>query len=215
MNAPSPNDFPPEWLAAYADGELPPCERVRVERWLAENLDARELLDTQESLARGNAEFWNAVRPPEPSAEQWHDTLNRIALPVVKPSHRWVGWMSTAGLLATAATLFIALPGPRDTCMNPPAIVPVGVSPSDDEPYPMASAADVRIISMPQSAVGLLLVGDHPIGDSMLILAKADEVEFLGVGNDPDGRFPAVPLDPQAADAPMIWAPTPKDPRDP
>ena len=204
MNAPEPDSFPAEWLAAYADGELPPVERARVESWLAENLDARDLLDAQESLARGNAEFWNVVRPPEPSAGQWQNTLNRIALPVVTPSRRWVGWLSTVGLMATAATLFIAMPGPQHSCLNPPAVVPDEVGPSDEEPYPMASAADVRIISMPQSAAGLLLVGNHPIGDSLLILAKADEVEFLGVGNDPDGRFPAVPFDPQAADAPMI-----------
>jgi hypothetical protein len=215
MNAPEPENFLYRWLAAYADDELPPNERARVERWLAENQEARDTLDAQESLARGNAEFWNTVRAPEPSSAQWNDALNRIAIPVAVPSRRWVGWLSTAGLMATAATLFIALPGPQHPCLNPPDIVPGGVNPSEVEPYPMASAADVRIISMPQSAAGLLLVGDHPIGDSLLILAKADEVEFLGVGNDPDGRFPAVPFDPQAADAPMIWAPTPKDPRDP
>ena len=117
--------------------------------------------------------------------------------------------------MATAATLFMALPGPQHTCLNPPAVSPTGLDPSSDELLQMASTADVRIISLPQDAAKLLLVGEHPIGDSLLILAKADEVEFLGVGNDLEGRFPAVPADPQAPDAPMIWAPTPKEPRDP
>ena len=45
MNRRTPDDLPPELLAAYADGELGPHARDRVERWLADHPEAREIVD--------------------------------------------------------------------------------------------------------------------------------------------------------------------------
>jgi anti-sigma factor RsiW len=210
MTPRQPDNLPPDWLAAYADGELSPADRARVERWLADDPAARELLETQESFGPQNADLWNAMRPPAPSAGQWRDTFNQIA-PQASPHRRaWTGWLGTIGLLATAATLVLALPGRQHPCLDaPPATFPnsAPVAPSDDEPFVMAMADDVRIISLPEAAAGLILVGDHPMRDSLLVLAARDEIVYFGVGADFAGRFPAIPEDAEAFDAPMLWAP--------
>jgi hypothetical protein len=204
------DDLPPSWLAAYADGELSPADRDRVERWLADDPEARELLDAQESFGPRNTELWNAVQPPAPSGAEWTNTFDRIAPRATPPRRAWTGWLGTIGLVATAATLVIAIPDPKHQCLNPPLHnLPYSppASPAEEEPFVLASADDVRIISMPESAAGLLLVGEHPLGDSLLVLAEFGEIAFFGVGADLAGRFPAVPDDPNVQDAPMLWAP--------
>ena len=209
MNAPQFDDLPPDWLAAYADGELTPTERARVERWLAQNPEAGDLLDAQESLGPRNTDLWDAVQPPAPSARQWDNSLNQIAPQTVHPRRAWTGWLGSLGLVATAATLVLALPGPQPCCVQSPTPGVPAVSPAspDDEPYLMASADDVRILSLPEAAAPLLLVGEHPMGDAALVLAERGEIAFLGVGNDLAGKFPALPDDPNTEEAPMIWAP--------
>jgi hypothetical protein len=110
--------------------------------------------------------------------------------------------------MATAATLLLALPpAQRPGPVAPPADPAPLAVPADDEPFVMATDADVRIISLPESAVDLLVVGNHPMGDPLLLLARADEIEFHGIGSDPAGRFPDVPADPATEEPPMIWAP--------
>jgi hypothetical protein len=71
----------------------------------------------------------------------------------------------------------------------------------------MASADEVQIISLPEEAAHLLVVGEHPLRGQAVVLAKADEIEFLGIGTDLAGRFPELPTDVAPDDAPMIWAP--------
>src|SRR5436190_20928952 len=108
---PRPDDLPREWLAAYADGELCPPERARVEQWLAENPEARDLLEAQEALGPTNAEFWDAVRPPAPAPGAWAETARAFTdRTASRPARRWAGWLGTIGLMATAATLLLALP---------------------------------------------------------------------------------------------------------
>jgi hypothetical protein len=211
MTSPRPDDFPLEWLAAYADGELTSSERARVERWLSDNPEARELLETQESLGPDNTEFWRAARPAEPSPDQWSTANDEIggAIPV-SPRTNWTGWLGTIGLVAMAASLLLLLPGPDHRCPNMDGVpeAPCEPAPSfDDEPFPIASADDVRILSLPESAANLLVAGDHPLRDSMFLLARFGEIEFHGIGSDLAGRFPEMPNDPKTEEIPMIWAP--------
>jgi len=209
MTPRTPDDLPPDWLAAYADGELSPEDRARVEQWLAEDAEARELLDAQESFSPNNTEFWSTVQPQLPSPSQWSGAFEQIA-PQAAPTRRaWAGWLGTAALLATAATLILAMPGPQNPCLEVPPDIPLVMPGStvDDEPFAMASAEEVRIISLPEAAARLLLVGEHPLGDSIVLLAQADEIVYFGVGSDLAGRFPEVPADPNAQESPMIWAP--------
>jgi anti-sigma factor RsiW len=212
MTTPRPDDLPPEMLAAYADGELSPRERARVEDWLAEHPEAAELLDAQESIGPGNVEMWQSVQPPTPSEAQWaeayHGIESRAPFPA-RPSR--TGWIGSLGLLAMAATVvFLVSTGdPPERPVAPEVARPVKASAgeSDEPPYAMAQADDVRILSLPEAAATLLLVGEHPLGNSLLTLARADEIEFHGVGSDLAGRFPEVPSDPSSTDAPMIWTP--------
>lgn len=207
MNAPRPDDLTSELLAGYADGELSAADRELVERWLAESPEARDLLDGQESLSPRNGEFWSAVRVPEPSAAQWANTLEGIRANRPAPARRrWVGLLGPLALLATAASLLFALPLADRPGVPAPLPAPSVVPAEDEEPFQMASADDVRIISMPEDAAGMLVVGDHPLRDPLL-LARADEIEFHGVGSDVAGRFPEIPSTLAAEEAPMIWAP--------
>lgn len=215
MIAPRPDNFPIELLAAYVDGELTAPDRARVERWLAENPDALDTLEGQEALSPGNAEFWEAVRPPTPSAARWRTVSVGVSASTVK-SRRLAkaGWIGSLGLALTAASLMFVLPGqgPNSPDQHLKHRVDVAVpDPADSQPYPMASTNDVTIISLPESATNLLVVGEHPLGDSMLSFALGNEVQFLGIGSDLAGRFPEVMSEATEETLPMLWAPRAPD----
>jgi anti-sigma factor RsiW len=208
MNQRMPDDLPPELLAAYADGELGPHARDRVERWLADHPEAGENLETQESLGRGNAELWQMANPPQPSEFQWAAVREGIRAGTrVSPVRRWFPRLAAAALMATAASLFVAMPTSNTPDAPTLPVAPSAAPIAHDEPYAMATDDDVQIVSLPESAAHLLVVGKHPLGDSAVVLAKSDEVEFYGIGSDPAGRFPEVPVEAAPDDAPMIWAP--------
>ena len=197
-----------EWLAAYADGELTPGERDRVENWLTDNPEARDLLESQDLFGPRNREFWQAVEPPSPSFAQWSQVRNAIAaLSPVKPNRPWLRWFGAAGLLATAACLLVLSFPNREAADLP---IDPDSSPSVShavEPIAMATADDVQIISLPESAANLLVVGEHPLNGSSMALARFGEVQFYGVGSDVAGRFPEVPNDPNSEEIPIVWAP--------
>lgn len=211
MTTPRPENFPPELLAAYADGELSTEDRLRVERWLAESHEAGEFLETQEAMGPGNADLWDPVCPPSPSADDWIATRECIGQKMRLANRmRWAGWAGTFGVFATTATLMFVLPAPQNNCIDPEP--PFGcegfpVESIDDEPYPMASSADVQIISLPESAANLLVVGEHPLRDSFLPFARMSEVHFHNIGTDLAGRFPEVMNDAAEDVLPMLWAP--------
>jgi hypothetical protein len=194
-------------LAAYADGELGPFDRARVEDWLADHPEARDVLEDQSSLAPGS-DVWPALGPPEPSDAEWTACLHRIEAGVRLPTiRRWLPWVGSLALTATAAAVLIAVgafdrPGPPEA-PEPSAVLVAHV----EEPFLMAEDEDVRIISLPEAAADLLVVGSHPLREPLVVLAGASEVEFFGVGSDLTGRFPEVPSDPAAEDAPVLWAP--------
>jgi anti-sigma factor RsiW len=201
------DDLPPELLAAYADGELDPFDRARVEDWLADHPEARCLLEDQESLAPAS-DVWPALGPPEPSDAEWTACLHGIEAAVRPPARRrWLPLVATLALSATAAAVLLAVsaldrPAAPGT-VEPDSVVVAAV----EEPYPMAGDDDVRIVSLPEAAADLLVVGQHPLKDAVVVLAVTGEVEFLGVGNDVAGRFPELPADPGAEEAPLLWAP--------
>lgn len=206
MTTSDPDDLPPEYLAAYADGELDPRARARVELWLTDHPEARELLDDQDALGPRNADFWQAVSPPQPSRRAWDEALGRIRKRTRRSvTRRWLPWVGSLALAATAtaATLSFVLPPAPAVDPDQSAVL----VPAAEEPIAMASADEVRIISLPESAAHLLVVGEHPLRDTLVILARADEIEFFGVNTDPDGRFPEMPVEIAPEDVPMIWAP--------
>jgi len=211
MSSERPDQIPLHWLAAYADGELPPADCARVEEWLRENQEGRELIEAQEFVGPNNAEFWHAARPPMPSARQWKKVADQVRegsrAAVLR---RRVGRASAPALVATAAALVMLFPGPA----KPPVDAPyAGLQPTTgvivaDEPIELASDADIVIVSLPEAAADLLLMGEHPLRGSVLEFARAGDIEFFSVGSDPAGRFPEMPAtDASANDITMIWAP--------
>jgi len=200
--------LPPEWLAAYADGELTPAERDRVENWLADHPEARDELETQESLGPRNCEFWKAVEPPSASPGQWSNVRNAVtSANPARPSRPWLRWFGVAGLLATAASLLV-LSFPDRAAIDPPVVRDNSPSISDAvEPIAMANSDEVQIISLPESAAKFLVVGEHPLSGSSMALARFGEVEFYGIGSDLAGRFPEIPTDRNTEDIPIVWAP--------
>jgi anti-sigma factor RsiW len=209
MTTSDPDDLPPEFLAAYTDGELGPCDSARVERWLADHPEARELVEEQEALGPRNADFWRAVSPPQPPRRAWDETLALIRERTRRSvTRRWLPWVGSLALAATATAatlLFVLPPAPSVGPERPPIRGPVVET--TVEPFAMASADEVQIISLPESAARMLVVGEHPLRDALVVLARADEIEFFGVNTDPDGRFPEMPAEIAPEDAPMIWAP--------
>jgi len=203
-----PDDFPPEFIAAYVDGELGAGDRARVERWLADHPEARELLETQEALAASNGDLWLALTPPQPCSRQWAQRYHRIAcrLQPARRNRRWAALVIAAMVVATTATVLVVVTSePVVPTIVPRA--PTVLAAANESPYPMAADNEVRIISLPEAAATLLVVGAHPLADSDLVLAQADEVEFFGVGSDLAGRFPERPGDSTVEKVPVLWAP--------
>ena len=210
MSGRLPDDLPPELLAGYADGELCPDLRARVQEWLARHPEFLDRLESQELLGPGNAELWNAVRPPAPGAGDWAGVRKEVA-GRLRRRGGWRCWAGAAGLVAAAAALVVVFldnppPCAVRNCLPPAAPGPAPAT-DDDEPYPVARADEVRYLSLPESAAPMLVVGEHPLKE--LVLARDDEVEFHGLGSDAAGQFPEDPL---TADPPVLWTPAPRDP---
>lgn len=207
MIKPDGDDLPEELLAGFVDGELSSAERARVIAWLAEHPEVREQLEAQEQLSPNNDELWRSVQPPMPTSIQWAEIRSGIGEPV-RPSliQRWGG---NVAMLATATMLALLVAGTKKTPCG--GLVPPGISmpciaddPQDEEPYLFARADEVHYLALPESAAPLLISGKHPLDGSSIVIARADEVEFHGIGSDVHGRFPSMPA---AVDPAMIWAP--------
>jgi hypothetical protein len=163
--------LPPELLAAYADGELPSAECRRVEAWLAAHPEARADIEAQRRLAR----LFDEAAPPPPADERWAEALAQVQQRLDEPAPRRRRVALVAALLGLAAALLLALvlKYPRG---GGPAGPPDGPQPTVEEAWPVASAADVEILSMDDRDRGALVVGEPPVNEPMELLT-ADEVK--------------------------------------
>ena len=212
MTPPRPDDLPPEMLAGYADGELGPADRARVEDWLADHPGDWDSLDAQSFFSPLNGDLWEAVRPPALLPGDWRKTLAGIDR-AARPSSLLLRGLGTAVALAAAVVvLAVGLDDPpcRPPCERIDMPCHSAADDSEEAPFAIAKAEEIEIFSMPESAAGAIVVGLPPLGDSLLLLARPSEVVFHSVGPDSAGRFPDVPTDVNAA--PMIWAPAPRAP---
>ena len=81
MNGPFEDDFPPELLAAYADGELPPDLSDRVSRMLENDPVAESLVGDQLSLSPANHDWLrDTAVPPKVLINLVKIKLNKQAL---------------------------------------------------------------------------------------------------------------------------------------
>lgn len=213
----------PEWLAAYADGELGDAAQRRVDAWLAEHPEAFADLQDQESLGRANDEYWKLAAPPLPTEVQWDRTLSRIAaaLPTAaSPARLPYRYLApAAALVGLAAALVVAVvvfDRSRPGAQHPSAAAPPDgehrlTSDKDEEElvYRVATHDEVELIQLPEAAAKLVVVGKHPMADVDLVLALATDVQVLNYGPDDQGNLPDLP-DELGQDPSILWAPTVK-----
>jgi anti-sigma factor RsiW len=227
MNAVPPDrPPPPELLAAYADGELGRAAREWVERWLEEHPEARAALEDQAELSPFNGEFWEAAAPPTPAPAAWDAVLETIAHSVVPRPRRKAPLAAAAlGSIGAAAAVLIAVlafererpfaPGqaaPVTERREPGEVAPVAERPADlvpapeeEGPFRVASADDVEIHRLPESAAAMVAVGRHPLADVDLVLADPGDLEVLNYGTGDQGGLPDLRMS-LGQDAPMILA---------
>jgi hypothetical protein len=175
----------PEQLAAYLDGELAGVDRAGVQHWLATHPDAQAEV---EALRQVQAQY-DRVPVPEPSAAAWERTLRRIEADLSR-GRSW-SWAVLAGLAAAAilGVLFLRNGGTQE----------------DNEPLPVATADDVRIISMNPNDHGAI-VGVRPLLLQDLDLVTHAEIEVFGGNNDGvlriDDWMTPMLVDPQSVGGP-------------
>ena len=201
------DDLPAELLAAYVDGELTPAECRRVETWLADHPEARADVEAQRRLAR----LFEEAAPPPPGPVQWADALARVerglAVPQALPAGRRRAVVTAAALVAAAAVLLaLAL---RDPPARP--VRPDVEPPATEEPWPVASADEVEVLSMDDRDRGTLVVGEPPV-NVPVELVTAQEVQVNKLEPDEQGRvgrlygngspMVVMPLGPGPDDAP-------------
>jgi anti-sigma factor RsiW len=198
----------PEQLAAWADGELGRAEAERVEAWLRSHPAA-----AQEALeARRITRLYSDHPPAEPSDRAWQGALaaieDALARPRVPARPRWplrlvLGLTAAAALLAgvvLARSLWTARPpeqplrevveGPR---VEPPA-------PEDEEPFPVAAAGEVNVLSIDAADADRVLMGQPLFGT--FEVASPEDIEIVEMEPHPeDGRMPRLQRGPEV---PMI-----------
>jgi len=232
----TPDDFPLEYLAAYADGELDAEAHAAVERWLSDHPEALDSLNSQREFGPGNASLWERAEPPAPSDASWatvrHAIESRLAPSTPTPTARrriasWVlGGLATAIAASVAWVAFGPTPPPQnnengkavliakslpDVAPAPRAIV-IAQKPDPLAEFavlPMATEAEVILDRVPDTRTGWLPIGRHPLGDTLL-LATVDELDYQEVDLSPIWPAGGQKLTSAPGHAPMIFAAKPR-----
>ena len=182
MSAHDRDTLPPELLAAYTDGELTPAECRRVEAWIAAHPEAQADLEGQCRLAR----LLEETVPPPPAGEQWADVLARIERDLATPPARSRTWFRRIGaataVLAAAAVVLLAI-----ALRRPPEAPEEPHTAPTEDPWPVASADDVLILSMDDRDRGTLVVGKPPVNESLVLMGEGN-VKVDDVQPDDSGR---------------------------
>jgi hypothetical protein len=199
--APTPAD-----LSAWADGELDADRAAQVESWLADHPQAAAEADA----ARRIVGLYRAHPPAEPSPDAWLGVRQRIdaalAAPA-KPSGPWrTRWPWFLAVTLTAAAMLggVLLAGalmpwhggkPDD---SPRVILP----PEDDneEPFAVASASEVHIISMDVRDADRVLMGQPLLGPFEFV--SGSEIELVKV--EPDWEEGTMPKLQRGDQVPMV-----------
>jgi hypothetical protein len=197
----------PEELAAYADGELDPAARVRVQDWLCDHPEAAGAVDATRRLQRA----WRATTPDDPGEAAWGRVLGQIETRVAAErsrSKRVLGRIARIVLpLAGAAAVLFALTLHRP--VTPPAVV----QPEPIDVLPVASAEDIEIISMDDADRTALVVGKPPLWEPMVLVSPGDTSE-IHVQPDTDGMRPTVTRPVDGLATTIIVAPLAATPAD-
>lgn len=138
------------------------------EAWLTEHPEA----DGDLADLRQLRELYQSVRPPEPDDAAWSARLTRIydAVPALRPERKRSPrpWGALLGLAAAAALAAVLLARSWWSGVQVPPSQPA------EEPYPVAEADDVTIVSMDARDVAGLVVGEPPVSGELVFAQPAD-----------------------------------------
>jgi hypothetical protein len=187
-----------ELLAAYFEGTLEPAERGLVEAWLVEHPDTAAELAAGQRLER----LFHLTAAPEPSAAAWDAARARVeqglaSVRVVRGTQA-VRWRNGIAITGAAAALLLAM-----WYFQRPD---VGFVRGGDEPFPVAVAEDVEIISIDAAGARALVVGELPLQAPVVLLAAGDAT-LKSVEVEPNGQFPDVRMGIGPNESPMIVGP--------
>lgn len=232
-----PNQFTPELLAAYVDGELDGDSRARVERWLANNPEALAELQAQRALSPANHGLWERAEPPEPLGRDWAAAKSRIVERIARSKQvRWrsatwvLAGLSAAGVAAAVVWIAVLARAP----VAPPAPAPVpgeivnagsAIAPAPREiahaggnrsadpldgigSLPLADDTDVILERVPEFPAGWIVTGRHPI-ERPITLATEEELRVAEFAPGPAWPTGAPRMTTAPGDAPMIFAAKP------
>jgi hypothetical protein len=203
LPAPFPDQRPPiEYFAAFLDGELSTDDWAKVQDWLANHPEDAALVEAHRDLVR----CWRETAPAEPSERAWREVFARIERRGLKIEDRgsrtkdlsrgrWIRIGLLGGVAAAALILALVVPG-RDQ---------EDKTPSDIEELAILSAEDVDLISMEENDTRLLVVGNPPVQEPLVLVATGD-VTLDSIEPDEDGFVPQARMNPGSSAAPMIIA---------
>jgi hypothetical protein len=189
-----------EELAAYADGELAGADRARVQEWLIANPDAAaEVADL-----RRLDWLYRTTAPVEPDEQTWANVFQRIERAAEQPSRpRQPLLRRIVRVLVplTAAAVVLLMVSLQPAPLRQPLAERI-------EPFPVASADDVEIISLADADQRSLLIGRPPLFEPM-VLGRPNDMSDLDIRPDTDGMVPTVrPIEGGSVVivAPLAWS---------
>jgi ferric-dicitrate binding protein FerR (iron transport regulator) len=198
-----PDQRPPiEYFAAFLDGELSTDDWAKVQDWLANHPEDAALVEAHRDLVR----CWRETAPAEPSERAWREVFARIERRGLKIEDRgsrtkdlsrgrWIRIGLLGGVAAAALILALVVPGQDQEDKTP----------SDIEELAILSAEDVDLISMEENDTRLLVVGNPPVQEPLVLVATGD-VTLDSIEPDDDGFVPQARMNPGSSAAPMIIA---------
>lgn len=141
--------------------------------------------DAEDDLHR-LADLFARNAPPEPAEDAWARTfasIDRGTPPPRRPS-RW--WLTGAAGLITAAAVLLAVvytrwPGPSGPA-KPDAVVKLPAGDDNDEPFAVASASEVHVISVDVDDADRLALGRPLLG--LFEVATPTEIELVDAEPD-------------------------------
>jgi hypothetical protein len=184
-----------EEMMAFADGELPPGRAREVAAWLAGHPDAGREVEEHRLLR----DLWQRATPPEPSPRAWERSLRRVENASVVPRRAGSGRRFWPLWLAAAAAAVLTLTLVRRPDVPPKPAAPAA-TPADDEPFPVAEAREVDILSMDTRDADYLI--GHPPVLADLKFVSPQDVKDVRVDPRPGGWGARL----EAGEVPMVVA---------
>jgi hypothetical protein len=147
-------------------------DRDNLEAWLTEHPEAKDDLSDLSQLRA----LYQSVWPTDPDEAAWNAVPAHIHESILQGRSRRSRWprlaWAFAGLAAASVLLGLGLTRSWWTANVPPP------APLAEEPFPVAEAKDVTIISMDARDVAALVVGEPPVwGD--LEFARAEDIHVV------------------------------------